>query len=82
MNYDGVAVVIARYPCTLIKGQKRKKPMEIKDNCIKCLECIEKLACPAISYLDDKVVVDESLCKSCTVCIQICPNNAIGVKKE
>ncbi|MCQ2977507.1 MAG: indolepyruvate ferredoxin oxidoreductase subunit alpha [archaeon] len=82
LNYDGVAVVIARYPCTLIKGQKRKKPMEIKDNCIKCLECIEKLACPAISYLDDKVVVDESLCKSCTVCIQICPNNAIGVKKE
>ena len=30
---------------------------------------------------EDKVVVDEALCKSCTVCIQVCPNKAIGVKK-
>ena len=81
LEYDGVAVVIARYPCTLIKGQKKKAPMVIKDNCVKCLHCIEKLACPAISYLDGKVTVDEALCKSCTVCIQVCPNKAIGVKK-
>ena len=81
LEYEGVAVVIARYPCTLIKGQKRKKPMEIKDNCVQCLHCVEKLACPAISYLNGKVVVDEALCKACTVCIQICPNKAIGVKK-
>ena len=55
--------------------------MEIKDNCVQCLHCVEKLACPAISYLNGKVVVDEALCKACTVCIQICPNKAIGVKK-
>ena len=81
LEYDGVAVVIARYPCTLIKGQKKKAPLVIKDNCVKCLTCVETLACPAISYLNDKVVVDEALCKSCTVCIQVCPNKAIGVKK-
>ena len=81
LEYDGVAVVIARYPCTLIKGQKKKAPMVIKDNCVKCLECVKTLACPAISYLNDEVVVDEALCKSCTVCIQVCPNKAIGVKK-
>lgn len=81
LEYDGVAVVIARYPCTLIKGQKKKAPMVIKDNCVKCLTCIEKLACPAISYLNGEVKVDEALCKSCTVCIQICPNKAIGVKR-
>jgi indolepyruvate ferredoxin oxidoreductase alpha subunit len=81
LEYDGVAVVIARYPCTLIKGQKKKAPMVIKDNCVKCLTCVKTLACPAISYLNDEVVVDEALCKSCTVCIQVCPNKAIGVKK-
>jgi indolepyruvate ferredoxin oxidoreductase alpha subunit len=81
LEYDGVAVVIARYPCTLIKGQKKKAPMVIKDNCVKCLTCVKTLACPAISYLNDKVVVDEALCKSCTVCIQVCPNKVIGVKK-
>lgn len=81
LEYEGVAVVIARYPCTLIKGQKSKKPMEIKDSCNKCLECVETLACPAISYFNDEVVIDEALCKSCTVCVQICPNKSIGVKK-
>ncbi|AMK14855.1 indolepyruvate ferredoxin oxidoreductase subunit alpha [Methanobrevibacter olleyae] len=81
LEYDGVAVVIARYPCTLIKGQKKKAPMVIKDNCVKCLECVKTLACPAISYLNDKVIIDEALCKSCAVCIQVCPNKAIGVKK-
>ena len=81
LEYDGVAVVIARYPCTLIKGQKKKPVMQIRDNCIKCLHCIEKLACPAISYLNGEVLVDEALCKGCTVCIQVCPNKAIGVKK-
>ena len=55
--------------------------MVIKDNCVKCLTCVKTLACPAISYLNDNVVVDEALCKSCTVCIQVCPNKAIGVKK-
>ena len=34
-----------------------------------------------IIIYNDKVVVDEALCKSCTVCIQVCPNKAIGVKK-
>ncbi len=81
LEYEGVAVVIARYPCTLIKGQKPKKSMEIKDNCNQCLECIEKLACPAISYIGGEVTISESLCKSCTVCVQICPNKAIGVKR-
>lgn len=81
LNYDGVSVVIARYPCTLIKGQKKRKPMEIKENCTKCFDCVKKLACPAISYIDDELSIDESLCKSCTVCAQICPSKAIGVKK-
>ena len=75
------AVKLSATKIVLIKGQKKKAPMVIKDNCVKCLTCVTTLACPAISYLNDKVVVDEALCKSCTVCIQVCPNKAIGVKK-
>ncbi|MGL4669008.1 MAG: indolepyruvate ferredoxin oxidoreductase subunit alpha [Methanobacteriaceae archaeon] len=83
LNYDGVAVIIARYPCTLIKGQKRKRPMEIKaDKCIDCRDCLNNLACPAISIKDDKVTIDSVKCKGCTTCVQMCPNKAIGVKKE
>lgn len=83
LNYDGIAVIIAKYPCTLIKGQKRKKPMKIKEeSCNKCFYCVDVLACPAISKIDDKVVIDDSTCKGCTTCVQICKDKAIGVKKD
>ena len=82
MEFDGVAVIIAKYPCTLIKGQKKKKPMEIKENkCNQCLDCVNKLACPAISTKNDIVVIDDGICKGCSTCVQMCNEKAIGVKK-
>jgi len=82
LEYDGVSVIIAKYPCTLIKGLKRKRPMSIKENrCNNCKKCINTLACPAISFIDDKVEIDDFLCKGCTVCVQMCDQKAIGVKK-
>lgn len=83
LEYDGVSVIIAKYPCTLIKGVKHKRPMTIKrDKCNDCRVCIDTLACPAISVTDDKVEIDDLLCKGCTVCVQMCDEKAIGVKKE
>ncbi|MGL6297808.1 MAG: thiamine pyrophosphate-dependent enzyme, partial [Methanobacteriaceae archaeon] len=83
LEYDGVAVVVARYPCTLIKGQKKKRPMEIKrDKCSDCRDCLNNLACPAISLKDGNVTIDPIACKGCTTCVQMCPEKAIGVKKE
>jgi indolepyruvate ferredoxin oxidoreductase, alpha subunit len=83
LSYDGVAVIIAKYPCTLIKGIKSKKPMAIKeDKCNNCRICVDTLACPAISVFDDKVTIDSLLCKGCTVCVQMCDEKAIGIKKD
>lgn len=83
LEYDGVSVIIAKYPCTLIKGIKPKKPMAVKhDKCNDCHECIDTLACPAISLVDGKVIVDDFMCKGCTVCVQMCDKKAIGVKKD
>jgi indolepyruvate ferredoxin oxidoreductase alpha subunit len=82
LEFDGVAVIIAKYPCSLIKGQKKKKPMEIKDDkCNLCFDCVNILACPAISKKDEIVVIDDNICKGCTTCVQMCNENAIGVKK-
>ena len=85
LQYDGVAVVISKYPCVLIKTGKSKKQtvMDVdSDKCDKCLECLKNLTCPAI-YLEDSgdVQIDHAYCKGCTVCIQMCPEKAIGVKK-
>ncbi|MBW1782802.1 MAG: 4Fe-4S binding protein, partial [Deltaproteobacteria bacterium] len=40
-------------------------------------DCINLLACPAM-YLDgDQVEIDKNLCIGCSVCAQVCPENAI-----
>jgi len=82
LEFDGVAVIIAKYPCSLIKGQKKKKPMEIKDDkCNQCLDCVNNLACPAISTKDGLVIIDDNVCKGCTTCVQMCNEKAIGIKQ-
>jgi indolepyruvate ferredoxin oxidoreductase alpha subunit len=85
LQHDGVAVVISKYPCVLIKTERTKKRalMDVDpEKCDKCLDCLKNLTCPAI-YIseDDSVNIDSSACKGCTVCIQMCPEKAIKVKK-
>ncbi len=84
LEFDGVAVVISRYPCMLTKGSRvNKSYLEVKqDKCDKCAVCLEELACTAI-YKDeeDYVRIDPKLCNGCNVCVQVCPERAIGVKK-
>jgi indolepyruvate ferredoxin oxidoreductase alpha subunit len=84
LEFDGVAVVISKYPCMLIKGREKKGKTEIiidQASCDKCDECLTSLACPAIYKQDGSVSIDPQLCKKCTVCIQTCPQKAIHAKK-
>jgi len=85
LKFDGVAVVISKYPCMLIKGAKKKKQIVVDvdpDKCDKCLDCLRELTCPAIYMADNgSVNIDSAACKGCTVCIQVCEEKAIGVKK-
>ncbi len=85
LQFDGVAVVISKYPCMLIKDTKKKKEIVVdidQDKCDKCLDCLRELTCPAIYMADDDSVnIDSAACKGCTVCIQMCPEKAIRVKK-
>lgn len=83
LEYDGVAVVVTRYPCMLLKdGHVKRNSMEVnQEKCTGCLECKLDLACPAIILDDDgKVFIDEVQCKGCTVCIQMCKEKAIRGK--
>lgn len=50
LERDEVCVIIAKAPCTLIKGKTRKPPVNyIDSNCNGCNKCVSELACPAIS---------------------------------
>ncbi|MGA2675463.1 MAG: indolepyruvate ferredoxin oxidoreductase subunit alpha [Methanobacterium sp.] len=84
LEYHGVAVIISKYPCMLIKSKRKMKNLvvEVKDNCINCTTCLDDLSCPAIYDENDSIRIDPKLCRGCGVCIQLCPEKAIKVKRN
>lgn len=88
LQYDGVAVLIAKHPCAQITArERRKKGIHIvfdieQDKCSRCMVCVRDFACPAIYVAKDgSVHIDSLLCVGCGVCRQVCPENAIEVSK-
>jgi indolepyruvate ferredoxin oxidoreductase alpha subunit len=81
-----VSVIISRRACALIEMVEHGKILGTrrsidKSVCKKCGTCVEGLGCPAISRQGDEYTIDEHLCVGCSVCDQICPHKAIGVRK-
>ena len=76
------SVIISRRPCALLKYVKHKKPI-IADNdkCVGCKACM-KIGCPAISIVDGKAKIDNTLCTGCGVCAQLCKLDALQAAKE
>jgi indolepyruvate ferredoxin oxidoreductase alpha subunit len=82
MGYDSEEpfVIIAKRECALLKPIiKERENMKCKvdpDKCTFCKSCL-RTGCPALQIKDDKVFIDESQCNGCTVCLQVCPFDAI-----
>ncbi len=74
---DEPSVIIAQRPCALLKTVKYTGHCKIGDNCKNCKMCM-KLGCPAISVKGDKVVIDETQCNGCGLCVNVCPFGAIS----
>ena len=76
------SVIISRRPCALLKYVKHKKPIIADaDKCIGCKSCM-KIGCPAISIIDKKARIDNTLCTGCGVCAQLCKFDALRSAKE
>ena len=72
------SVLIARAPCVLLKGVKKRPPYRVEaGKCVACGLCL-KSGCPALSA-DGKglVSIEEPVCTGCAVCAGICPVSAI-----
>lgn len=74
-------VIIARQECALLKSAryKRAKTRCIIDTekCRKCKACL-KTGCPAITFKDNLVSIDENMCNGCSLCFQVCKFGAIS----
>jgi len=77
LEHNGPSAVIAKAPCiALIKLPVTVR--RVNEACIGCLKCIKQLGCPAMSVgKDGKVVINESICTDCSLCVKICPVGAI-----
>jgi len=45
--------------------------------CRSCSACTELFGCPAFREENGRIVIDETLCNGCGVCVAFCPNGAI-----
>ena len=82
LEADEPSVIISRRPCALLKYVKHKKPVVIDPaKCVGCKSCM-KIGCPAISMVDGKAPIDNTLCTGCGVCAQLCKMDALQAAKE
>ncbi|MFZ5587246.1 MAG: indolepyruvate ferredoxin oxidoreductase subunit alpha [Thermodesulfobacteriota bacterium] len=87
VEFEGVSVVISQELCPLFARRvapKTKKPFEVRlDKCKGHLDCVKKVACPAMYVEEGKARINPLQCIGCALCAQICPENAIlPVKAE
>ena len=72
------SVIISRRPCALLKYVKHHGPIASDpDKCVGCKSCM-RIGCPAISIVDGKAQIDNTLCVGCGVCQQLCKFDALG----
>ncbi len=81
-EFDGISVIISQELCPLfaraVKRARKVRPFYVnQDKCRQHRDCINLLACPAMYRADGKTMINQDLCIGCTVCAQICPENAI-----
>lgn len=82
LEVDQPSVIIARRPCALLKGVKYDGKFKVNnDKCRSCKMCM-KLGCPAITFIDNKAVIDVNQCNGCGLCVNVCPFGAIEKEGE
>jgi len=84
LSKDEPCVIIAKWPCILKKfSDQDKKDFDLspkkcivdQEKCKKCKACV-KTGCPAI-FSGDQITINPDACTGCSICIQVCPFDAI-----
>ena len=76
----GVAVIIARHCCIMNVREQKKVTVTVSAACTGCQSCIKNFECPALMVEHERVVINQTLCNGCGVCIHACPVKAIEIE--
>jgi indolepyruvate ferredoxin oxidoreductase alpha subunit len=90
VEYRGVSVVVSRQICPLfargvpeLVERSRSRAFYVDERrCRNHRVCVEKVACPAFYIEGAQVRINQGMCTGCTICAQVCPENAILPVKE
>jgi indolepyruvate ferredoxin oxidoreductase, alpha subunit len=84
----GPRVVVMRHECELQRARREGIPEQVFVNPEKCLGrdcgcdnlCVRIFRCPGLRWNEQtgKSEIDEILCSGCGLCVDICPQGAIG----
>lgn len=78
-------VIIAKQECALLKSARAKRAetrcIIDAEKCKNCKACL-KTGCPAITFKDNAVSIDENMCNGCSLCFQVCKFGAISKEGE
>ncbi|MDX1358119.1 MAG: 4Fe-4S binding protein, partial [Clostridia bacterium] len=79
---DEPSMIIVQRPCALLKTVKYSGCNEVDyEKCKRCMLCM-KIGCPAISDVDAKITINETLCVGCGLCNNVCNFGALNVKED
>ena len=86
MDNPEPSVVIARRACVLQVRERKPGPELDVETCIHCGRCI-RIGCPGLfdaSGEDEPTLpeIDTALCTGCTMCVQVCPVDALVVPED
>ncbi|HHV41553.1 MAG TPA: indolepyruvate ferredoxin oxidoreductase subunit alpha [Clostridiaceae bacterium] len=75
--------IIVEGPCLLIKREKSSGGACVvnKEECTSCKICL-RVGCPALYFKENKSYIDPVLCVGCTICMQVCPFEAIEIDED
>ena len=90
--FEGPAVVLTNRPCALMPKKIKGTPYVIlEDKCTGCGVCMT-VGCPAVGMSDQAAkkskkgekarIIDTVLCTGCSVCAQLCPQDAIQLMEK
>ncbi|MBN1624794.1 MAG: indolepyruvate ferredoxin oxidoreductase subunit alpha [Clostridia bacterium] len=79
---DEPSLIIVQRPCALLKSVKYNGCTAVdQEKCRRCMMCM-KIGCPAISDIDGRITIDETICVGCGLCTRVCKFGAMALKED